>query len=361
MNNFNKTSAFPSYNTNGTPSNRKIGAFFHDALAEYEVLRDGNNFLRLGGGLTIVSGLSRFTQPSVGTILSMDVPVFAQATVDQNDQFGRKLAIYARGQAGKLNYRVALADPFLVETNGTAPSPLNQNAQFSSHGLSKQIDAMLVWNIFDTEDNTTPGYMTGTYLGRRKVWNIETGIIQQNNALRRLEGTQAVSENMTLWSVASYLDMPLNMDKGTAVSGYAGYFNTDYGKGYLRYNGIMNPATGTNQPIIGASNSHGNAFPMFGTGEVVYAQAGYKFKNNLLGDQGTLQPYATYQRANYERINGSVNVYNVGVNWLIKNHNSKLSLDYQLRPVYKNSTVDANMLDRDSRKSAIVLQYQISI
>ena len=34
MNNFNKVSAFPAYNTSGTPSNRKVAAFFHDALGE---------------------------------------------------------------------------------------------------------------------------------------------------------------------------------------------------------------------------------------------------------------------------------------------------------------------------------------
>lgn len=361
MNNFNKTSAFPGYNTNGTPSNRKIAAFFHDALGEYEVLREGTSFLRIGGGLTVMNGLSRFTQPSVGTIMSTDVPVFAQATVDQTDQFGRKLAVYVRGQAGKINYRLAVADPFLIETNGTAPLPLNQNAQFSSYNLKKQVDAMLVWNIFDTEDNTTPGYMTGTYLGKRKVWNIETGLIHQKDATRRLEGTQAVSDNLTLWSVASYLDMPVDKAKGTAVSAYAGYFNTNYGKGYLRYNGIMNPATGTTQPITGVGNTHGNAYPMFGTGEVMYAQAGYKFKDNLLGEQGTLQPYITYQRANYDRIVGSTNIYNTGVNWLIKNHSSKLSLDFQLRPTYQNSTSTANQLERSSRRGAVTLQYQISI
>ena len=32
MNNFNKVNAFPGYNTTGTPSNRKVAAFFHDAL-----------------------------------------------------------------------------------------------------------------------------------------------------------------------------------------------------------------------------------------------------------------------------------------------------------------------------------------
>ena len=97
--------------------NRKLQAFFHDALGEYKVWKD-NDRLKLGGGLTITNGLSRFSQPSVSTIMTMDVPVFAQATVDQTDEFSRKLSVYARGQLGKFDYRIVLSDPFPITTNG---------------------------------------------------------------------------------------------------------------------------------------------------------------------------------------------------------------------------------------------------
>jgi hypothetical protein len=360
MNNFNKVSAFPAYNTNGTPSNRKVAAFFHDAVGEYEVQRKGTGFVRLGGGLTIVSGFSRFSQPSIGTIMTMDVPVFAQATVDQTDQFSRKLSIYSRGQVGKLNYRVALSDPFPVETNGATPPALNQNAVFSQKNHRLQYQALLIWNIFDTEDNTTPGYMTGTYLGKRKVLNIEAGLISQQNATWRREALDTLYSSKNLWSVAAYLDMPLNKERGDAVSAYLGYFGTDYGTGYLRYNGIMNPATGTTQPIAGVSGTHGNAYPMFGTGSVIYAQAGYKFKDGLLGSQGTLMPYASLQYADYDRLRDGMNVFNVGLNWLIKGHNGKMTLNYENRPVYRNSAA-ANELESAGRRGAVTLQYQISI
>jgi hypothetical protein len=230
MNNFNKASAFPSYNTAGTPSQRKISAFFHDAVGEYEIQRKGTSFVRFGGGLTIVNGLSRFSQPSIGTILTLDVPVFAQATVDQTDQFSRKLSVYSRGQIGKFNYRVGIADPFPIETSGATPPALNQNSVFSQRKNHKQFEALFIYNIFDTEDNTTPGYMTGTYLGKRKVLNIEAGIISQKNATWRKEAVDTLYSNMTLWSVAAYMDMPVNKVEGTAVSAYLGYFDTNYGK-----------------------------------------------------------------------------------------------------------------------------------
>ncbi|GLU56647.1 hypothetical protein [Dyadobacter frigoris] len=360
LNNFNKTNGFPGYNTVGTPSNRKVGAFFHDALGEYEVQRKGNNFIRFGGGLTIVNGLSRFSQPSISTIMTLDVPIFAQATVDQTDQFARKLAIYSRGQVGKINYRISVADPFPIETNGAVPPSLNANSVFAQKKHKKQFDGLLIYNIFETEDNTTPGYMTGTYFGKRKIWNIEAGFIAQKNATWRKESVDTLYSNMNLWSVASYLDMPLNKDKGTAVSAYLGYFHMGYGKGYLRYNGSMNPATGTTLPITGVSGTQGNAYPMFGTGNVIYSQFGYKLKDGLLRSHGTLMPYASLQKSDYERLRDPMILYNVGVNWLMKGNNGKLTLNYENRPIYKNSTI-ANELQKDLRKGSWILQYQVSI
>jgi hypothetical protein len=359
MNNFNRNNAFPGYNTNGTPSNRKIAAFFHDALGEYEVHRQGTNFIRFGGGLTIVGGLSRFSQPSIGSIMTMDVPVFAQATVDQTDEFARKLSFYSRGQVGKFNYRVDVSDPFPIETNGSTPPALGANSVFAQRYHKKQFQGLLIYNIFDTEDNTTPGYMTGTYLGKRKVLNLEAGVVSQKNATWRNSGADTVYNAMNLWSVAAYLDMPVDRQKGTAVSSYLGYFSTDYGRGYLRYNGLMNPATGTTQPLPGVGGTQGNAYPMFGTGSVVYAQLGYKLAENLLGSQGTLQPYASWQHASYDRLDQAMNLYNVGLNWLIKGHTAKMSLNYENRPVYR--PVSGTTLTTSGRRGALIMQYQISI
>jgi hypothetical protein len=199
--------------------------------------------------------------------------------------------------------------------------------------------------------------MTGTYLGKKKVFNIEAGFITQKDATWTSEdgGVTTNYHNMNLWSVALYYDAPLNVEKGTALSAYAGYFNLDYGTNYLRYNGIMNPANGiTNGPYAG---SQGNAFPMFGTGKVIYTQVGYLLKKDLLGSVGTLMPYASLMSADYDRLSDGMNVFDVGVNWLIKGHTSKISLDYQNRPVFEAQGQD---LVKVSTKSQVVLQYQVA-
>jgi hypothetical protein len=340
--------------------NRKLEVFFHDALAEYKV-KKGSDLLYLGGGLTITNGLSRFSQPSVSTIMSMDVPVFAQATVDQTDEFSRKLSVYARGQIGRLDYRLVLSDPFPVNTNGTISTPITiatgPNASFAQVGHHKQYQGFFMWNFLDKESHVTP-YMTGAYLGKKKVLNLEGGFITQKDATWTGDGVTNTFHNMNLWSAALFYDTPLNSEKGTALNAYVGYFHTDYGPGYLRYNGIMNPASpfpasSTNQP-----NSQGNAFPMFGTGNLIYAQLGYLFKKDLLGEgNGTLMPYVTYQSANYTRLDKQMNVYDIGVNWLIKGHNSKISLDWQMRPTYDPQGTD--LVRNGSMSNQIVVQYQI--
>lgn len=340
-------------------SNRKIQAFFHDAVGEYLVWKN-KDYLKIGGGLTIVNGLSRFSQPSVSSIMSMDVPVFAQATVDQTDEFSRKLSVYARGQVGRVDYRIAISDPFPIQTSGTALPTYGPNSIFALKGHHKQFQGLFLYQFFDKEANQNPGYMTGTYLGAKKILNLEAGFITQKNAMVHVATPgDTVYQNMNLWSVASFLDMPVNRQTGTAVNAYLGYFYTDYGTNYLRFNGIMNPASGVASGYI--AGTQGNAFPMFGTGSVIYSQLGYLMKRDLFGSgNGTLMPYVQAQIANYQRITQTLGVYNIGINYLIKGHNGKLTLDYQNRPYYETIS-GSSQLSAGGRRGQLTLQYQVFI
>lgn len=160
---------------------------------------------------------------------------------------------------------------------------------------------------------------------------------------------------MNLWSAAVFYDMPINVDKGTALNAYAGYFNYDFGPGYLRYNGIMNPGSSVSGSY--PAGSQGNAFPMFGTGKVWYVQVGYLLKKDLLGEgNGTLMPYASLMSANYERLDKQMNVMDAGINWLLKGHTSKITLNYQSRPYYEQQGIT---LTRSGSRNQVMVQYQI--
>ncbi|HVM88263.1 MAG TPA: hypothetical protein VMT76_08740 [Puia sp.] len=340
-------------------SQRKFTSFIQDVLAEFKV-KKGSEDLILGGGLTIANGLSRFTQPQLVNILSTDIPVFTLPTFDLTDQAGRKLSFFARGQIGHLDYRAILSDPFPVTTSSPAPpvgNPTSANASFAQQGHSLQYSGLFIWNFFEREPHVIL-FMPGTYYGKKKVLNLEAGFIYQKNATWSSpdSGRTINYHPLNCWSVAVFYDAPLNKQKGTALNAYIGYFNYDYGHGYLRYIGVMNPADGLASAKYPAG-SQGNAFPMFGTGNIMYAQFGYLCKKNLLGNQlGTLMPYATAQAAKYDRLDKKMLLYNLGINWFLKSNTSKISFDYQNRPVYY---LQGNDLFRASpRKGQFVMQYQ---
>lgn len=343
---------------------RKFTPFFQDALAEYKV-KKGSEALIFGGGLTILSGLSRFTQPQLPNVMSMDLPIFALPTFDLTDQAGRKLSIYARGIVGRLDYRLLLSNVFPITSSGVALPPLSPggypltpNSNFARTGNHTQYQGLFIWNFFDSEPHVTP-FMPGTYFGKKKVLNLEAGFITQKGATWSSSegGLTADYHRINFWSIAVFYDTPLVREKGTALNGYAGYFETQYGPGYMRYIGAMNPADGPQGSANYFPGSQGNAFPMYGTGHVVYSQFGYLFKRDLLGEGvGTLMAYSTVQTAKYDRLNKQMTVFNLGVNWFIKNNNSKLTLDYQNRPVY--SLEGNNLIRSSTRKGQIVLQYQ---
>jgi hypothetical protein len=338
-------------NNFGFTSPKQVGFFIHDAVCE--VLPFKNDHLKLGGGLTIASGLSRYTQPSVGTILTMDVPVFAQATTGQIDQFSRRLSVYARGQLGKLDYRFILSDPFRPD------SVLRTDvSNYAYNGHHRQYQTYLFWQFLEKEANTTP-YMTGTYLGKKKVFNLGGGLIYQKDAMWNKNAAGLINyQDLFLLAFDAYLDIPLSVEKQSALSAYAGLFFNDYGKNYVRYNGIMNPAT-SSVPGVNNVNGFGNRYPMFGTGTSLYTQVGYLLPQKLLGEgNGQLQPYATYTLNSFDALHDPGHIYNAGINYLLRGHKSKFSLDYQNRPVYgiKAGDTRPGVL---THRGQLVLQYQI--
>ena len=338
-------------NFNGI-QDRKFGFFVHDALGEYAVVK---NKLSLGGGLAAWSGLARFASPSVGSILGVDAPLYQQSTNDVTDQFLRKLSVYAKGKLGKFDYRVALSDPMAFQKAASYSGIISPDiANFSSKPPKLQWNGYFQWQFLEQESNLTP-YMTGTYLGKKKVFNIGAGIVYQPKAMWTMAANKVdtVETNMLQLSVDAYYDAPISED-GQAISAYASVGHFDFGKNYIRNIAAMNPANGiTRKDVI---NGSGNGFPGYGTGNVVYAQVGYKLKDNLLG-KTTLMPYVSLQHANYERLNQGMNYWDFGINWLLNGHTSKLTLAYQNRPVFLTDATGKG--EFSNRKGSTIIQYQV--
>ncbi len=342
-------------------SSRKQGAFFHDLVGELNVIERN---LSLGAGLTGWSGLSRYSSPSVASTLMYDAPLYQQATNDITDQFLRKFSVYAKGKIKKLDYRAALSKPMPVQT-ASIPTDTSFNASFYNVSVFSpkppawQTQAYFNWQFLDEESNLTP-YTVGSYLGKKRVFNLGAGLIYQADAMRHEKNAnEIVYSDLLLWSLDAFLDYALDKEKQTALTVYASYSDYDFGPNYSRSLGVMNPMNASNNPAINKFSGYGNAFPMFGSGQVVYLQSAYLFKHDLLKSLGTFQVYADGMMASYDVLSNPMLVWDAGINWLIKGHGAKLSLNYQNRPVFQyNATNYSGSELKSERKGMVVLQLQ---
>lgn len=330
---------------------RKQGVFLHDACAEYSVLE---NKLSVGTGLTGWNGLSRYAAPGVGSILSLDAPLYQQYTNDVNDQFVRKFSLYFKGKFGKLDYRMIISKPMSVDKASVQIPNLHSDAEFAKGPAHLTYHGYFMFQMKDQESNQT-AYNTGCYLGKKDVFNIGLGAVYQKNALW-YSVSDTVYHSLFLANLDFFYDHPINKEKNTAITSYLAFQYSDYGKNYLRNIGPMNPTNGISQTSI--LNGSGNNVPLIGTGETVFFQFGALLPKSWL-KVGQLQPYICSQVSNFSKIGQPIAIYNLGLNCLIDGHRSKLSLDIQNRPVIEAISNGVNQTN--TRKNMIVLQYQINI
>ena len=343
-------------------SARKPGMFLHDVTAEYKIFK---NYITLGAGLSGWNGTARYTSSGVGNILCMDLPTIEETTNDISDEFVRKLGVYAKGQIGGLDYRFSASNPFPVQTTTTVAGASSVStltgtniAAFSTKAREIQYQGYIKWQFFDKESNLLP-YSAGSYLGKKRVLNVGGGFAYQKNAMwYRASNLDTISSPLQQFAVDVFYDSYLNKEKQNAITTYVAFLNYDFGPNYIRNSGAMNTANGT----VGTAsfNGAGNNIPLIGTGQVVYAQAAYLFKKDLLGRQGTLQPYFSGSYAMYQRLKDPVLIYDIGLNWIIAGQNSKISIDYQSRPIYNTDSNGEIHETKNARRGQIVLQYQVS-
>ncbi|WP_018477112.1 hypothetical protein [Pontibacter roseus] len=310
---------------------KKPQIFIHDAWTEYKVF---GNALSVGAGLHYWNGISRMTNASTLNFMTIDAPIFNWATIDAADQFGRMLGVYAKGKLGKLDYRMAVNDPFVTNTAQAVATAANYNPRNNK----KVFQGYFNYQFLEQESNLLP-YMVGTYLGSKRVFNIGVGFMHNEDGVWRTQetafGPDTVTSNISLFGVDAFLDLPLNQEQNTALTAYAVYHNYDFGRNNVRNIGIMNPATG-------GGGLRGNALPTIGTGDIVYGQVGYLLPKDFITPKARLQPYTAFSYGNLEGVrdtNGDkvpVKVLDVGANLLLEGHHSKLTLNWRNRPDFTN-------------------------
>ena len=338
-------------------SARKTPIFFHDVTAEYEIAK---KYLAIGLGLNGWNGVSRYTSSATGSILCLDLPIIQEPTNDVIDQFVRKNGVYAKGKISAFDYRLSVSNPFPIQQNSsTATLPINDTniSYFSTNPPKINYQGYFMWQFLEQENNQLP-YMTGSYLGKKRVFNIGSGFSFQENAMWHRDNLgDTVSTALQQIGVDVFFDYYLNKEKENAITIYASYINNDFGPNYIRTAGIMNTANGANSKVT--FGGYGNSIPLYGTGQVIYSQFAYLFRKDLLKSEGTIQAYASCIVGNYKKLDDPMIVYDLGLNWIQAGQNSKVSLDYQSRPVFTTSASGLIKETKSSRRGSIILQYQV--
>lgn len=330
-------------------SDRKVGAFFHDAVAEVAAVKGK---LHVGGGLSSWGGYSRFSVPAISSTLGVDAPIFEQFTNDLTDQFGRKLGVYAKGTTGHFQYRVMVSKPLLFSKSPaySALTEIGQYAKFSPLNPKFQTSAFIQWQFWDKENDELP-FLPGTYLGGKKVLNVALGGLYQPKATwYKNNNGDTLFNNLGFVSLSVFMDLPVKSKYN--VSLYSALYYHNFGKNYL---GTVNPNRITNGLNSNGSaiSSHGNAFPI-GTGETFYTQLGFDFKT---GNAGRLGVNASTYFSKLQRLSQLVDVYEAGISYYPYNmHQIKLGLMLQNRPYFNNLGLkDAH------RFNSVILQFQVGI
>lgn len=290
--------------------------FFHDVWAQYNLGKDHT----VGGGLHYFNGISRLNNQSTLNMMTLDNNRQSWATIGLSDQFARHLGVFAKGKFDKLQYRVAINDASVstLDARTTVAGGevvYNGRATLGSKDAGKTYAGYFDYNFLDQESNFLP-YKVGSYLGGKKIFNVGAGfflhpkgsVIDTGTALTpNLEG-----EDVSIFAVDAFYDAPIG-DNGSAITAYAVYQNSDYGKNYL--------------------------YSAYGTGSMIYGHVGYVFKGDKTKTR--YQPYVSYGTHSYDAVNDDRSTLGVGVNAYMSGHNSKLTLEYKNETF---GTLDANTI-----------------
>jgi len=271
--------------------------FLHGAWTEFKV----TDQLYVGAGLHYWKGMTRLASASTLNFMTLDQsrPFVHWHSLGITDQFARHLGVYAKGDIGQFDYRVAInapgANPLGEGRDFGGLTGLTYDGAFNRDDNGNDIGNSIVegyfrYNFWDKESTKLP-YQVGSYLGKKKVLGIGTGFFAHPNGMYNAE----LAEHGSVFHFAldAFLDIPTPLGGLTA---YASYLNFDYGDDYLSR--------------------------WAGTGSTFYAHVGHYFQDVKL------LPYVAYQVGNYDALTQNPIALDIGLNYMINGHHAKLTLEY---------------------------------
>ena len=274
--------------------------FLHAAWTEFKV--STGDQLYVGAGLHYWNGLSRLTSASTLNFMTMDNYRQAWASLGLTDQFARHMGVYGKGMLGSFRYTLALNTP-ITNALGSSDNPNPNSVTYSGRRIlgknaGKIIEGYFDYQFLDKESNKLP-YRVGTYLGKKKVFNLGAGFFSHADGTVTTDAVGNHSGNNVFHFAAdAYYDAPVGTG---ALNAYLVYYNFDYGENY---------ALGTT----------------YGTGSSIYGQVGYLIPK--FSEKVSIMPYLAYSTRDYEAFENAGNTFQVGANAFLNGHNAKITIEY---------------------------------
>jgi len=289
--------------------------FLHGAWAQYNVAKHHT----VGMGLHYFNGISRLNNQSSLNMLTLDNNRQSWATIGLSDQFARHLGVFAKGNFGKLQYRVAINDALTNSLDTRDTLRLTDQAIYAGKRIlgSKKAGfnyaGYFEYNFLDQESNFLP-YKVGTYLGSKRVFNIGAGFFYHPyGSVIYDENTHKYNgEDVVIFAIDTYYEAPL-AGNNDAITFYATYQNNNYGTNYK--------------------------YLAYGTGNMFYSHLGYLFGGDITKPR--IQPYVSYGLNTYEADVDNNSNYGIGTNIYFSGHNSKITVEYKNNSLGDIITVQA--------------------
>ncbi|NLR94796.1 hypothetical protein [Flammeovirga agarivorans] len=368
--------------SDGTYSNIYNNVYVHDFQGQMKVAE--KNYI--GAGIHFWQGLARLSRVGSNNYLILDNPGFNYPEVNRTDAIVRQMGVFGRGIVfKKLGWQMSINKPIISDdagspTVGGKPMSVNEMIDFAeadhsgatvgSTYLLKQTNynynGYYFWQFWDVESQSVSGASQMNYFGQKRVFNIGAGFQYQpggTGTYRKNEFDEwYIEENdITKLALDVFLSTPVGHNGG-GFTGYAVYYNYQYGDNYLRTSNVLGGFADVDPSVDPEDISpQGVGFAQYshGTGHIFHTELAYTLPKTIYNSEKKIQPFVAFSYKNLEGLDEASFQSDYGVNWAIIGQNVKLSAQYSLRPVYMINNDGHNVVDHHAGLFVTQLQLRI--
>ena len=205
-----------------------LGSFRVQLLDLYGEYRFSPKFV-IGAGKSSWGTSNRLSSFSNGSMANLDALIFSLFTLNRQDNSGRNLGIYTKGQLGKIDYRMAVSTPPFYKG-----SVVENKVDYAINNPNLRYSGYFKYEFWGNESNTNPfSGSLGTRLGSQDILNIGIGGIFQSKMMQKKVNSDISYYDFKNISADFYMEKRLS-EKEDALTAYLGYFYTDFGPDYVR-------------------------------------------------------------------------------------------------------------------------------